>query len=312
MRVAIVDIGSNSTRLLACDVDFELRRVNELDRRSIVTRLGDGVDARSQLSRVAIGRVVSVLEQYAAAVAEWDCEASIALMTSAVRDASNPHALITEVNRLGFEARVLSGEEEAALMFSGAMSDRQASSAGTAVIDIGGGSTEFVIGLESTAIFHVSLQAGVVRMSERHLRSDPATDEELAALSADAKKVFSDGLSAAPRSEVRHGIAVAGTATSAAAIDQRLEPYDSEKVHGYMLSAETLEKLLARLAAMSESARKQVIGLHPDRSGTIVAGLVLLIEALKALELSEVEVSEHDILRGGALMLASRGNGERA
>ena len=230
------------------------------------------------------------------------------MLTSAVRDASNGPAFTERVRRdYRLDARTLSGDEEAQLTFLGAMSDREASPEPTVVIDIGGGSTEFVVGHHRAAGFHVSLQAGVVRMSERHIHSDPPAPSELQSLALDTRTIFLDGLPPEERAPVLHGIAVAGTATSAAAIDQELDPYDPARVHRYPLLLATVELLLARLADMTEAQRRRVVGLHPDRAPTIVAGMVLLSEAMRAFELDRVEVSEHDILRGGALRLAGLG-----
>jgi exopolyphosphatase/guanosine-5'-triphosphate,3'-diphosphate pyrophosphatase len=177
----------------------------------------------------------------------------------------------------------------------------------TVVTDIGGGSTEFVVGRGHTAGFHVSLHVGVVRMSERHIKSDPPAPAELQALADDVRRTFTEGLPQNEREAVTRGIAVAGTATSAAAIDQELDPYDPDRVNGYPLTLGTVEMLLARLADMDEGARRQVVGLHPDRAPTIVAGMVVLGEAMRAFGLEQVEVSEHDILHGGALRLAGVG-----
>jgi exopolyphosphatase/guanosine-5'-triphosphate,3'-diphosphate pyrophosphatase len=249
-----------------------------------------------------------VLADYRRLIDEHDCEANLAVLTSAVRDASNGPAFTERVRReYGLDARTLSGDEEAQLTFLGAMSDREPSSQPTVVIDIGGGSTEFVVGSDHTAGFHVSLQAGVVRMSERHIHTDPPAPQELQRLALDTRAIFLDGLPPQERAPVTHGIAVAGTATSAAAIDQELDPYDPNRVHGYTLLLATVELLLARLADMAEDRRRQVAGLHPDRAPTIVAGMILLIESMRAFELDRVEVSEHDILRGGALRLAGLG-----
>ena len=207
----------------------------------------------------------------------------------------------------GLDARVLSGDEEAQLTFLGAMTGRPPASEPTVVIDIGGGSTEFVIGRERTADFFVSLPAGVVRLSERHIHSDPPEPRELQALARDAHETFLEGLPPERRASVRRGIAVAGTATSAAAIDQELDPYDPARVHGYELSLATVELLLARLADMREAQRRALVGLDPDRAPTIVAGMILLSGALRAFELEQIEVSEHDILHGGAVRLAGLG-----
>jgi exopolyphosphatase / guanosine-5'-triphosphate,3'-diphosphate pyrophosphatase len=311
MRVAIVDIGTNSTRLLIAEVDRATSAVQELTRRSQVTRLGQGVDSTGALSQDAMVRVMDTLEQYASQIDEQGCEANLAVCTSAVRDANNGSDFLARVRKQGFDARILAGEEEAQLTFLGAMSDRpdrdRDGGEPTVVIDVGGGSTEFIVGSGHEAGFHVSLHAGVVRMSERHIHSDPPRPQELQELARDVRTVFLDGLPPQERAPVTRGIAVAGTATSAAAIDQELDPYDPARVHGYELQLATVEMLLARLADMSEAERREVVGLHPDLAPTIVAGMILLGEALRAFELEQVEVSEHDILFGGALRLAGLG-----
>ncbi len=300
----MVDIGTNSTRLLVADV-HPSGKVDELVRLSRVTRLGEHVDSGGDLSEEAIARTRAVLADYRRLIDEHECEANLAVLTSAVRDARNG-ADFTERVRGDYrlDARTLSGDEEAQLTFLGAMSGREPSDEPTVVIDIGGGSTEFIVGHDHTAGFHVSLQAGVVRMSERHIHTDPPSPEELQQLALDTRRVFLEGLPPRERAPVTRGIAVAGTATSAAAIDLELEPYDPARVHGYPLLLATIELLLARLADLTDEQRRHVAGLHPDRAPTIVAGMILLSEALRAFELDQVEVSEHDILRGGALRLA--------
>lgn len=305
----MVDIGTNSTRLLVTDVDRATGAVGDLHRESQVTRLGDRVDAGGRLSEEAMGRVFATLGDYRATIERFGCKANLAVLTSAVRDASNGAEFTKRVrSEFGLDARVLSGDEEAQLTFLGAMSDRDGSSTEpTVVIDIGGGSTEFIVGADHTAAFHVSVQAGVLRMSERHIHTDPPAPHELQDLAADTRTIFLGGLPSEQRASVTRGIAVAGTATSAAAIDQELDPYDPERVHGYPLLLATVELLIARLADMTEAQRRRVVGLHPDRAPTIVAGMILLDEAMRAFGLDQVEVSEHDILRGGTLRLAGLG-----
>jgi exopolyphosphatase / guanosine-5'-triphosphate,3'-diphosphate pyrophosphatase len=313
VRVAVADIGTNSTRLLIAEVDPASGAVEPLLRRSAVTRLGSGVDSNGALSQEAMARVLETLSDYRAAIDAHDCVANLAVLTSAVRDASNGADFAARVREdYGLDARVLSGEEEAHLTFLGAMSsrpveDHSAASEPTVVIDIGGGSTEFIVGRGRTAGFHTSLPAGVVRMSERHIHSDPPSSAELQDLALDVRRTLLEGLPPEERAEVTLGIAVAGTATSAAAMDQELDPYDPDRVHGYPLLLASVELLLARLADMTEAERRHVVGLHPDRAPTIVAGMILLAEAMRAFELDEVEVSEHDILYGGALRLAGVG-----
>jgi exopolyphosphatase/guanosine-5'-triphosphate,3'-diphosphate pyrophosphatase len=309
VRTAVVDIGTNSTRLLVAEVDPSSGAIAELHRESRVTRLGDRVDAGGKLSEGAMGRVFSTLTDYRSTIDRFGGQANLAVLTSAVRDASNGAEFTERVHsEFGLNARVLSGDEEAQLTFLGAMSDRDGSSPDpTVVIDIGGGSTEFIVGANHTASFHVSVQAGVLRMSERHIHTDPPSPSELQDLAADTRTIFLGGLPDEQCAAVTRAIAVAGTATSAAAIDQELDPYDPERVHGYPLLLATVELLIARLADMTEAQRRQVVGLHPDRAPTIVAGMILLGEAMRAFGLDQVEVSEHDILRGGTLRLAGLG-----
>jgi exopolyphosphatase / guanosine-5'-triphosphate,3'-diphosphate pyrophosphatase len=313
VRVAVVDIGSNSTRLLIADLDPASGAVEEVLRRSEVTRLGEGLDASGSLAEHAIERVMSTLADYRGAIQSHGVGVNIALLTAAVREAANGEAFAARVrDEFQLDAHVLTGEEEARLTFLGATADQPGEERGnarepTVVIDIGGGSTEFVIGRGRVAGFHTSLPVGVVRMSERRIRSDPPVPEELDSLAQDVRATFQRNLPAEERASVTRAIAVAGTATSAAAIDQRLEPYDPARVHGYMLSLAAVDEMIARVAAMNEAERRSLAGLHPDRAPTIVAGLIILGEALRAFELDAVTVSEHDILYGGALRLAGLG-----
>ncbi len=306
MRVGVVDIGTNSTRLLVAEVDLATGTLAEIDRRSRVTRLGAGVDGSGALDAAAEERVFSAVEEYRDALAS--CERSVALMTSAVRDASNGAAFAAELeNRFALPARVLSGDEEAETTFAGAMSSRPPMSGRTVVIDIGGGSTEFVVGEAGKIAFHVSTDSGVVRMSERHIHSDPPTPDELTELGRDTRGVFDAAVPREERHGVAGGVAVAGTATSAAAIELQLDPYDPRQVDGRTLHLSTVELLLARLAELDEAGRREVVGLDPDRAPTIVAGMVLLQESMNLFGLESVEVSERDILAGGALRLAGAG-----
>jgi exopolyphosphatase/guanosine-5'-triphosphate,3'-diphosphate pyrophosphatase len=305
MRVGVVDIGSNSTRLLVAEVQDG--NIRELERRSEVTRLGQDVDATGALAPEAQERVFAVLDAYREAIEAHRCEVTTAVLTSAVRDASNGAEFTAQVReRYGLDARTIDGDTEARLTFLGATAERDAGDpGGLAVIDIGGGSTEYVVGEDGEITFHVSTQAGVVRQTERHLHSDPPAHEELEALAAEVREIVTQSVPADVRARVGHAVAVAGTATSCAAIAQELEPYDPAKVHGYRIQDGVLELMLARLAEMTVEQRRSVPGLHPDRAPTIVAGVVILLEALRAFGLQEVEVSEHDILWGAALAVAA-------
>jgi exopolyphosphatase / guanosine-5'-triphosphate,3'-diphosphate pyrophosphatase len=309
----VIDIGSNSTRLLIADADAASGTVVEVLRRSVVTRLGAGLDRSGALSQAGMDRVLAVLARYRDDMLEHDAQTNLAVLTEAVRRASNGGQFAQRVHdQFQLNARVLTGDQEALLTFLGATFEgrdgvRAGASEPTVVIDIGGASTEFVVGRAARAGFHVSLPVGVVRMSERHIGHDPPTEAEVDAIAQDARSAFAAGVPERERERVREGIAVAGTATSAAAIDQALEPYDPDRVHGYVLSPQTVEGLVARTAAMTEAQRRALAGLEPGRAPTIVAGLVILSEAMRSFALRRVTVSEHDILFGGVLQLAGMG-----
>jgi exopolyphosphatase/guanosine-5'-triphosphate,3'-diphosphate pyrophosphatase len=305
MRVGVVDIGTNTTRLLIADVDDG--RVHELERMTKVTRLGEGVDSTGRLGDAAIERVTSRLEDYKEVLDELQPERTIALATSATRDAENGHEFRQMLHdRFGLDARIIPGEEEARLTFLGATAARPDGAGPFVVIDIGGGSTEYVVGAAgSPPTFRVSTQAGSVRQTERHLHEDPPSDEDLTTLRAAVRSIIGDAIPTEIRESISGGIAVAGTATSLAAIDQQLDPYDPDQVDGYGLLVEAVERMLAELAAIPLEQRREVPGLHPDRAPTIVAGAAILLESLQLFTLDSVEVSEADILHGAALHLAA-------
>jgi exopolyphosphatase / guanosine-5'-triphosphate,3'-diphosphate pyrophosphatase len=334
-RIGVVDIGTNSTRLLVGDV--EDGAVVELERRTVVTRLGEGVDATGRLSDAAMDRVTETLAGYREVIDRLGAENVVAVATSAMRDAENGPAFRERLlERFDIDARTISGDEEARLTFLGATAQRVPASGGAdrdesggsgadrdesggsraegsggsgagrgevaTVIDIGGGSTEYVTGREgSEPDFHVSTRMGSVRHSERFLKSDPPEHDELTGLSTDAERIIEDAVPPEVRERTGRLIAVAGTATSLAAIDQELDPYDPDKVHRYRLSLAACERMLAMLASLRLEERRRVTGLHPDRAPTIVAGAVILAESIRAFGLDAVEISEADILHGAAL-----------
>jgi exopolyphosphatase/guanosine-5'-triphosphate,3'-diphosphate pyrophosphatase len=299
-RVAVIDIGSNSTRLLVADVSDG--RVTPIERRSTVTRLGRGVDLSGRLAAEAIEAACAAVDPYVATLQELGAEAVDAVATSAVRDAENGSAFIAELReRFALSARVLDGDEEARLTYLGATSEHSPA-VPTLVLDIGGGSTEMVVGKGREAAWHSSLQAGVVRHTERHLVADPPRAVELEALAADLRGLIETATTGAPRAEA--GIAVAGTPTSLAAIELELDPYDPKLVHGHVLELRSIQRMLSRLAAVPLAERQEIRGLHADRAPTILAGVVILVEAMRAFDLEQITVSEHDILYGAAIALA--------
>ncbi len=307
MRVAVVDIGTNSTRLLIADVDGD-GGVEELHRESVVTRLGARVDATGRLQEDAMLRVFGTLAHHRELIDEHGATATAAVLTSAVRDAANGADFMAVVReRYGLDARTIGGDEEAALTFAGATSERADDGREVLVVDIGGGSTEFVIGRAGEVGFHVSAQAGVVRQTERHIGHDPPRPDEIDRLRREVAQIIRDHVPGERRPRVTQAIAVAGTATSCAAIELALNPYDRALVHGHVLRRTVCAGILERLAPLTDAERRAVTGLQPDRAPTIVAGVAMLLEVLDAFGLDAIEVSEHDILRGAALRLATRG-----
>jgi exopolyphosphatase / guanosine-5'-triphosphate,3'-diphosphate pyrophosphatase len=299
-HVAVVDIGTNSTRLLVAEPDGE-SGLRELARESIVTRLGEGVDANGRLGDEPQARVFRVLDRYRQIMDAEDAVVRTVVMTSAVRDAANGAEFADAVReRYGLEGRTLSGDEEARLSFLGATSSREGD-APLLVIDIGGGSTELVEGARDEVEFHASTQVGVVRHTERFLHSDPPEAGELETLAAAARGTLEDAVPASVRERVQDAVAVAGTATQLAAVDLELNPYDPRAVEGHRLSREKLEALRDRLAAVPLAQRREITGLDPARAPTIVAGVTILLEVVGAFGLDGVEVSERDILWGVAL-----------
>jgi exopolyphosphatase/guanosine-5'-triphosphate,3'-diphosphate pyrophosphatase len=301
VRVAVVDLGTNTTRLLVADVHDGV--LKEVMRETVITRLGEGVDRTRRLADHAVTRVTDVLARYRALIDELGADRTVSLATSAVRDAENGDDFRRLLHdRFGLDTRTIPGDEEARLSFLGATSARPPGGPPTLVLDIGGGSTELVVGTPGKAPdFFVSAQAGAVRQTERHLHDDPPSQEQVSDAALEAQLLIEEAVPTDLRSSTDYGIAVAGTATSLAAIDQELEPYDPARVHGYRLGLGECERMLAMLAAMPLEERRRVPGLHPDRAPTIVAGAVIIIEAMRAFALDFMETSEADILHGAAL-----------
>jgi exopolyphosphatase/guanosine-5'-triphosphate,3'-diphosphate pyrophosphatase len=291
MRVGVVDLGTNSTRLLVADVDNG--DVSEVERRVTITRLGEGVDRRHRLLPLPVARVRNALTDYRRAVEAHGVERTLAIATSAVRDAENGEAFLGEIEwSYGFTTRLLSGDEEALLGFGGATAGRTLD-APTLVLDVGGGSTELVVGDESGISFHTSLDMGCVRMLERF--------PDVVACGNAVRALLSERVPEAVRPQ--RVLGVAGTIASIASME--LGEYDTERVHGHRVSRATVDEQLARLAPMSVEDRRAVPGLEPERAEVIVAGIVIVREVLAHFGLGELEASERDILHGAAVEAAA-------
>jgi exopolyphosphatase / guanosine-5'-triphosphate,3'-diphosphate pyrophosphatase len=301
-RVAAVDLGTNSTRLLVADVDDG--RLVDVVRETRITRLGEGVDERRRLLPLPIARVRNVLTDYRRLAESHGAEHTLAIATSAVRDAENGEAFLGEVEwSYGFATRLLSGHDEALLAFRGVTSGR-ALAPGTIILDVGGGSTELVFGGPGAVSWHDSLDIGSVRLTERYLHGDPPTADELAATARAARSLLGERVPDEVRRATTALVGVAGTITSLAALDLGLDVYDAERVHGHVLTAEALQRQLDRLASVPLEERRRLRPLDPDRAPVIVGGAVIAREALAFLGLDALEVSERDILDGAALAAA--------
>ena len=304
MRVAAADIGTNSTRLLIADVGSG-DTVEELERLLEITRLGEGVDSSGALAEAPMQRVTATLERYAERARALGAERMLAVATSAVRDAANREDFLARVAATGFEPRLLAGEEEAATTFAGVCSrapgGESVSADGTLVVDVGGGSTELVLGAAEGVAWSRSLQAGCVRMTERFLGEDVVAESDLDACAA-AVAALLEGVPDEVVDATQRAIAVAGTATTLAAIANG--GYSPEAVHGARITRAQVRDMQARLAAHSLAERREIPGLEPARAPVIVAGLVVLGCVLDRFGLAEAIVSERDILHGAALLAA--------
>jgi exopolyphosphatase / guanosine-5'-triphosphate,3'-diphosphate pyrophosphatase len=294
VRVAAIDQGTNTTRLLVADV--EDGTVEEVAKRVEITRLGEGVDARRRLLPLPIARVRNALTDYRREADRSGAERVLLVATSSVRDAENGEAFLGEIEwSYGFTTRLLSGDEEGELSFRGAAEGHPGA---TLVIDPGGGSTEFVVGEAGAVRSQVSVDIGSVRLTERFLHSDPPS---LAEQQACAEHVRS---SLPPRPEVDHALGVAGTITTLAALDLGGEHPEGLGTHGHRLTLAGARAQRERLASLPLDERRRLPGLHPERAPVIVGGAILVEQVIDQFGLAALEVSERDILHGTALEAA--------
>lgn len=293
MNCAAIDIGTNSVRLLIVGTNGE-----DLCRDMEITRLGQGVDKTRALNPDAIDRTLRVLERYAGRLKTHHVSRLRVTSTSAARDAQNRTTFLDAVTAvLGQPPEILSGQEEAELTFLGATASLTAAPAPRLVFDIGGGSTEFVLGTNAPEHL-VSLDMGCVRLTERHFMSgDKPSAEQLAAAHLEVRELLQVAAAAVPFQEARSWIGVAGTVTTFAAVVARLDRYDPKLTHGFVLTRDAAEKLYMELTSLSAAELKLRL-YDPKRAGVIVGGAVVLLEILRTLNVEEVIVSERDILDG--------------
>lgn len=302
MRVGVIDCGTNSIRLLIADIEGNDFR--EITRQMQVVRLGQGVDETNQFHPDAIARTFAAVDLYAAEIVSHGVEKIRFCATSATRDASNRHIFIDGVKeRLGVEPEVISGDEEARLSFAGATREFSRAEGPFLVVDIGGGSTEFVLGTDSVD-GAISVNIGCVRMSERHFKSDPPTAEQVTMARADIQNAIDVAYASVDIKSAKTLVCVAGTATTVAAAVLDLSEYDRDAIHLSHISAQQVHDVSDRFLTMSRGQRAALGYMHPGRVDVITAGSLVLSEILKATGANEFITSENDILDGMAWSLA--------
>jgi exopolyphosphatase / guanosine-5'-triphosphate,3'-diphosphate pyrophosphatase len=303
--VAAFDCGTNSIRLLIADLDAESGRATELHRDMQIVRLGEGVDRTGRLSDSALQRVFGALEGYLPLLEEHGAAAVRFCATSAARDADNGDAFVAGIRaRLGQDPEILDGEEEARLSFLGATGSMQASlPLPHLVVDIGGGSTELILG-EQEVESAQSLDVGSVRLTERHLQADPPTREQIEAVRRDVDEALDT--TRVPLDRARSVIGVAGTVTTVAAGALRLRTYERQLIHHSVIDVASVQSTVAQLLAMSVEERKALGYMHPGRADVIGAGGIILERVLQRTPARSVLVSEHDILDGIAWSLVGQ------
>jgi len=303
-RVAAVDCGTNSIRLLVADIDLDAGTLRDVDRRMEIVRLGQGVDRTGRFAPDALVRTIEACRRYGDAVRETGAERLRFVATSASRDVENREELASGVrSALGVEPEVVTGDEEAALSFAGATRELAGHVAEPVlVVDIGGGSTEFVLGTRAVQSAR-SVDIGCVRMSERHLRSDPPTGHEIAAARGDIDAAISLAEETVPFDRARTLVGLAGSVTTVAAMALDLPSYLPERIHHARVSADDVRRVALQLLTMDHAARAALPFLHPGRVDVIGAGALVLSAILDRVPVEEVVVSEHDILDGIAWSL---------
>ncbi|MGW6537142.1 Ppx/GppA phosphatase family protein [Streptomyces sp. NPDC055011] len=302
-RVAGIDCGTNSIRLLVADVHPETGELVELDRRMTIVRLGQGVDRTGRLAPEALERTFAACRAYAEVIRELGAERIRFVATSASRDAENRQEFVDGVVAiLGVEPEVITGDQEAAFSFTGATGELPDSES-YLVVDIGGGSTEFVTGNRHVEAAR-SVDIGCVRLTERHVRHDPPTAEEAEAIRADVRAALDLAAETVPLAAGRTLVGLAGSVTTVAAIALGLPAYDSGKIHHARITAGQVAAVTSRLLSSTHDERAAIPVVHPGRVDVIVAGVIVLQEIVERVGAAEVVVSEHDILDGIALSVA--------
>jgi exopolyphosphatase/guanosine-5'-triphosphate,3'-diphosphate pyrophosphatase len=311
-RVAAIDCGTNSLRLLIADVSLDRGELTDVQRRMEIVRLGQGVDATGMLAPAALARTLGVLTQYAGSIGRAGATAVRMVATSATRDAGNAREFVRAVvDILGVPPEVISGEEEAGLSFAGATTELTGPGGPDTppppylVVDIGGGSTEFVVGGGTAGLHGISMDIGCVRLTERYLHSDPPAPDEVAAATAAIDAAIDAAAAAVPVSSARTLVGLAGSVTTVTAMALGLRAYDPARIHHARVSAAQAHEVTQRLLSQTRAQRALIGPMHPGRADVIGAGALVLDRVVTQLGFSELVASEHDILDGIAWSIAA-------
>ncbi|SDJ83908.1 Ppx/GppA phosphatase family protein [Natronincola ferrireducens] len=296
-KYAAIDIGTNSMRLLLMTVETDriLHRTKEIN----TTRIGQSVDERGAITREGMERNLGAFEDFVEKAREYGAEEIYAIATSAVRDAKNGEVFVGEaLQRTGIKIAILSGEEEAGLGYKGVLMGLKNPELELLVIDIGGGSTEFILGKSATLQETISENVGAVRMTERLITTDPITQQEKEGLEKVIKKELHSTLQKLQKKQIKGLIGIGGTITTLGALHQQLDPYDMDKIHNYTLTLQNIKDLLQKLETLTLEERKALKGIHPKRGDIIIAGTTILRIIMETLAIDTITISEYDNIEG--------------
>ena len=301
-KIAAIDIGTNSMRLLLCE--YEKGIFGHKEKHLIVTRLGQGLSAKGVISQEAMDRNINALKIFKEKADEYGVQEIIAIATSAVRDAENRSEFLNKAKQYtGIDIKVISGETEAELGIAGVTSDLNAESENILVIDIGGGSTELVIGNANGISYSTSINAGTVRMTERFITTHPIQQNEIEKLNNNLEQLFEESISKIKSMHMRETVAIGGTATTIAAIYHSLCIYDPSTVHNTVITFDYLQNLLKKLKELSVEQRYEVKGLQKERADVIPAGMIIMCHIMKNLGITSFKASENDNLEGAIIKI---------
>ena len=298
MKIGTIDIGTNSMRLLIAD--YKNNKIENRKKYINITRIGQGVDDKGYITEEALERNLNALKEFADKCIEEKCEKVYCMGTSALRDSKNGQDFVDRAKELtNIDVKIICGEEESNLGFMGVLEGAGGDKSNyILVLDIGGGSTEFIVGNEDGIKFCKSENVGALRMTEKFITTDPISDEEFSKMSDFIEKTISSTLDKIKGMHVSKLVGIGGAITSLSAMNQQLEVYSMEKVHNSVVTKKDLEKILQNLKKMTLSDKKTIKGLQPKRADIITAGVKILHIVMEKLEIEKIMISEYDNLEG--------------